>query len=146
MAQTTASLSLTVFPRVNLLMAQHGSSVIRGNLIILPLNGNQLVAIEPIYIEAEQTRIPTLARVVFGQLLPDDRKIEWASTLSESEALVAGSQAPATAVAPPPAATEPDQLQRAQALFRQMQQAYANGDFAHAGELMQELARILLPR
>jgi len=125
---------------------QHGSSVIRGNLIILPLNGNQLVAIEPIYIEAEQTRIPTLARVVFGQLLPDDRKIEWASTLSESEALVAGSQAPATAVAPPPAATEPDQLQRAQALFRQMQQAYANGDFAHAGELMQELARILLPR
>ena len=124
---------------------QHGSSVIRGNLIILPLNGNQLVAIEPIYIEAEQTRIPTLARVVFGQLLPDDRKIEWAPTLGESEALVSGSQAPAIAAAPPPAITKPDQLQRAQAVFRQMQQAYASGDFARAGELMQELARILLP-
>jgi uncharacterized membrane protein (UPF0182 family) len=124
---------------------QHGSSVIRGNLIILPLNGNQLVAIEPIYIEAEQTKIPTLARVVFGQLLPDDRKIEWASTLGESEALVAGSQAPATAGAALPAAAKPDQLQRAQAVFRQMQQAYASGDFARAGELMQELARILLP-
>ena len=124
---------------------QHGSSVIRGNLIILPLNGNQLVAIEPIYLEAEQTRIPTLARVVFGQLLPDDRKIEWASTLSESEALVAGSQAPATTAAAPPVVAKPDQLQHAQAVFRQMQQAYANGEFARAGELMQELARILLP-
>jgi uncharacterized membrane protein (UPF0182 family) len=124
---------------------QHGSSVIRGNLIILPLNGNQLVAIEPIYIEAEQTRIPTLARVVFGQLLPDDRKIEWASTLSESEALVAGSQAPTASGTLAPAAAKPDQLQRAQAVFRQMQQAYANGEFARAGELMQELARILLP-
>jgi uncharacterized membrane protein (UPF0182 family) len=125
---------------------QHGSSVIRGNLIILPLNGNQLVAIEPIYIEAEQTRIPTLARVVFGQLLPDDRKIEWASSLGESEALVAGSQAPTAASASlPAAAAKPDQFQRAQAVFRQMQQAYASGDFARAGELMQELARILLP-
>ena len=34
---------------------QHGSQVIRGNLIVLPLNGNQLIAIEPVYIEAEQT-------------------------------------------------------------------------------------------
>ena len=72
---------------------QHGSRVIRGNLIILPLNGNQLVAIEPVYIEAEQTKIPTLARVVFGQLLPDDRKIEWAGTLSEAEALLVGIRA-----------------------------------------------------
>ena len=57
---------------------QHGSQVIRGNLIVLPLNGNQLIAIEPVYIEAEQTKIPTLARIVLAQLLPDDRKIEWA--------------------------------------------------------------------
>ena len=57
---------------------QHGSQVIRGNLIVLPLNGTQLIAIEPVYIEAEQTKIPTLARIVLAQLLPDDRKIEWA--------------------------------------------------------------------
>src|ERR1700692_2224102 len=69
---------------------QHGSQVIRGNLIVLPLNGNQLIAIEPVYIEAEQTKIPTLARVVLGQLLPDDRKIEWASTLPDAERLRVG--------------------------------------------------------
>ena len=69
---------------------QHGSQVIRGNLIVLPLNGNQLIAIEPVYIEAEQTKIPTLARVVLAQLLPDDRKIEWAKSLKEVEDLLVG--------------------------------------------------------
>src|SRR6202043_3413807 len=37
---------------------QHGSQVIRGNLIVLPLVDNQLIVIEPVYIEAEQTKIP----------------------------------------------------------------------------------------
>jgi uncharacterized protein len=72
------------FSRDLTLWDQHGSHVIRGNLIVLPLNGNQLIAIEPVYIEAEQTKIPTLARVVLAQLLPDDRKIEWASSLKGS--------------------------------------------------------------
>jgi len=61
----------------------------------LPLVDSQLIAIEPIYIEAEQTKIPTLARVVLGQLLPDDRKIEWATTLADVERLLTGTM-PAT--------------------------------------------------
>lgn len=69
---------------------QRGSRVIRGNLIVLPLADNQLIVIEPVYIEAEQTKIPMLARVVLGQLLPDDRKIEWASTLTDAERLLVG--------------------------------------------------------
>ena len=64
--------------------------MIRSNLIVLPLNGNQLIAIEPIYIEAEQTKIPTLARVVLAQLLPDDRKIERARSFREAEELLVG--------------------------------------------------------
>jgi uncharacterized membrane protein (UPF0182 family) len=121
---------------------QHGSRVIRGNLIILPLNGNQLVAIEPIYIEAEQTKIPTLARVVFGQLLPDDRKIEWGDSLGAAEALLVGGPAETPGVAAPPA-TEVDQLRRAQGVFRDMQRAYAAGDFVRYGELMQQLDKAL---
>ena len=123
---------------------QHGSRVIRGNLIILPLNGNQLVAIEPVYIEAEQTRIPTLARVVFGQLLPDDRKIEWAGTLSEAEALLVGIRAEQPA-GPAAAATDLDRLERARTVFRDMRQEYAAGNFVRYGELLQQLEKILLP-
>ena len=123
---------------------QHGSRVIRGNLIILPLNDNQLVAIEPVYIEAEQTRIPTLARVVFGQLLPDDRKIEWAGTLGEAEALLVGIR-PEPSPAEASAATDLERLERARAVFRDMQQEYAAGNFVRYGELLEQLGKILLP-
>jgi uncharacterized protein len=125
---------------------QHGSLVIRGNLIALPLHGNQLIAIEPVYIEAEQTRIPTLARVVLAQLLPDDRRIEWAPTLRDVEALFTGAPvaAPALAAGKPPEGA--DRLEQARAVFKQMQQEYAAGNFVHYGELLQQLGRILLPQ
>ena len=120
---------------------QHGSRVIRGNLIILPLKDRQLAAMEPVYIEAEQTQIPTLARVVFGQLLPDDRKIEWASTLGGAEAILAGVPAEQAGEAPT-GATDLDRFKRAQGVFREMQRAYAAGDFVRYGQLMQDLERV----
>src|ERR1039457_4729790 len=101
--------------------------------------------IEPVYIEAEQTRIPMLARVVLGQLLPDDRKIEWASTLTDAERLLVGASAP-----PPAAAGAPDtgneMLERARALFGEMQRKYASGNFARYGELLQQLEKLLQPQ
>ena len=123
---------------------QHGSRVLHGNLLILPLSDNQLIVIEPIYIEAEQTKIPSLARVVLGQLLPDDRKIEWAGTLEEAEALLVGARAqlPSGATA---TATDVERLLRAGAVFREMQQEYAAGHFARYGELLQQLERMLQP-
>jgi uncharacterized protein len=123
---------------------QHGSRVIRGNLIVLPLVDHQLVMIEPVYIEAEQTKIPTLARVVLGQLLPDDRKIEWASTLPEVERLLVG--ATATVPGAPHVEMDNDTLDRARAVFREMQQEYASGNFARYGELLQQLGKLLLSR
>ena len=118
---------------------QHGSQVIRGNLIVLPLVDNQLIMIEPVYIEAEQTKIPMLARVVLGQLLPDDRKIEWASTLTDAERLLVGAAAPASG-------SGNEMLERARALFGEMQREYAAGNFARYGELLQELGKLLLPQ
>ncbi len=124
---------------------QHGSHVIRGNLIILPLSDNQLVAIEPVYIEAEQTRIPTIARVVFGQLLPDDRKIEWGDTLGAAEALLVGAPAGPPAGEAPTGAPDLGQLGRARAVFRDMRREYAAGNFTRYGELLQQLEKILSP-
>jgi uncharacterized membrane protein (UPF0182 family) len=123
---------------------QHGSRVIRGNLVVLPLVDNQIVMIEPVYIEAEQTKIPTLARVVLGQLLPDDRKIEWASTLPDAERLLVG--ATATVPGAPNTETGADRLERARAVFQEMQQEYASGNFARYGELLQQLGKLLVPQ
>jgi len=123
---------------------QHGSQVIRGNLIVLPLNGNQLIAIEPVYIEAEQTKIPTLARVVLAQLLPDDRRIEWGRSLTEAEDLLVGAP-----IHPPVSSaegeTDTDRLDHARAVFEEMQRQYANGNFARYGQLLQQLEKLLAP-
>jgi len=75
--------------------------------------------------------------------LPDDRKIEWASTLPDAERLLVGAMAPA----PSAAKTTPgnDTLERARALFLEMRQEYAAGNFARYGELLQQLGNLLLP-
>ena len=121
---------------------QHGSQVIRGNLIVLPLNGNQLIAIEPVYIEAEHTKIPTLARVVLAQLLPDDRKIEWARSLAEAEDLLVGAPVRETA-STREAETDAERLDRVRAVFQERQRQYASGNFTLYGELLQQLERLL---
>jgi len=130
------------FSRDLTLWDQHGSRVIRGNLIVLPLSGNQLIAIEPVYIEAEQTRIPTLARVVLAQLLPDDRKIEWASSLKDAEDLLIGAPA-SSAVSSAEFENAADRLDRVRAIFQEMQRQYANGNFTRYGELLQQLEKLL---
>jgi uncharacterized membrane protein (UPF0182 family) len=124
---------------------QHGSRVVRGNLVVLPLVGNQLIALEPVYIEAEQTRIPTLARVVLAQLLPDDRKLEWAPTLGDAEALLVGAPAKPTAAVQQDLGASEDKLSRARAVFEEMKRQYAAGNFARYGELLDELGKLLPP-
>lgn len=42
---------------------QQGSSVIRGNLLVIPI-GNSLLYVEPLYLQAQNGNIPELARVV----------------------------------------------------------------------------------
>jgi uncharacterized protein len=123
---------------------QHGSQVIRGNLIVLPLNGNQLIAIEPVYIEAEQTKIPTLARIVLAQLLPDDRKIEWAHSLKDAEDMLVGA-----AIRPNISSADvetDDRLDRVRAVFQEMQRQYASGNYTKYGELLQQLEKLLTSR
>ncbi len=122
---------------------QHGSHVIRGNLIVLPLNGNQLIALEPVYIEAEQTRIPMLARVVLAQLLPDNRKIEWAPTLSDAEALLVGTSAQSAAPSQQVSGQPQDIAAQAREVFEEMKRQYAGGNFTRYGELLQELGKLL---
>jgi uncharacterized membrane protein (UPF0182 family) len=121
---------------------QHGSEVIRGNLIVLPLSGHQLIAIEPVYITAKETQIPTLARVVLGQLLPNDRKIEWASTLPDAENLLVGAPAQSNVAS---GAGKPDssRLDQARAVFQEMKRQYALGNYSKYGELLQQLEQLL---
>lgn len=42
---------------------QHGSKVIRGRMVILPM-GNSMLYVQPVYLASEQTKMPELARVI----------------------------------------------------------------------------------
>ena len=86
--------------------------------------------------------------MMLGQLMPDDRRLEWAPSLREVEGLIVGRPEPvpgalpaAAAVAVAPGAGKP--LARARELFDEMQKAYSAGDFARYGQLLQELGRVL---
>ena len=58
-----------------------GSRVLRGNLLILPMN-NSLLYVEPIYIQSEdeKTAIPELRRVVIGY----GNEVVWGESLEEA--------------------------------------------------------------
>ena len=128
---------------------QRGSSVIRGNLLVLPMNGS-ILYVEPIYLQAEQSQLPELARVVvaYGENVVMER------TLEEALAAVFGLQPGTTPDDddvdpddPPPTdfgdAMLNELVDRAAQLFTDAEQAQRQGNWAEYGRLQQELGTIL---
>ncbi|MGD1716456.1 UPF0182 family protein [Dapis sp. BLCC M172] len=58
---------------------REGSKAIQGNLLVIPIN-KSLLYVEPIYLEAEQNSLPTLARVIISY----ENRIVMKSTLDEA--------------------------------------------------------------
>ncbi|WP_071516864.1 UPF0182 family protein [Geitlerinema sp. PCC 9228] len=58
---------------------RQGSRVIQGNLLVIPVE-QSLLYVEPLYLEAEQTSLPTLARVI----VVSENRIAMAETLDEA--------------------------------------------------------------
>lgn len=77
---------------------QAGSRVIRGNLIVIPIGASNLY-VEPIYIQAEQSRLPEMKRVIMAS----GNRVVMMPTVDESlTALLTGAETP-----PPVAEVEP---------------------------------------
>jgi hypothetical protein len=114
---------------------QRGSQVIRGNLLVIPIE-RSLVYVEPLYIAAEKGQLPELKRVIvaFGD------RIAMEETLEGAMARVFGGQSPpaAAAAAPgPPAGAEAS----VKALLDSAAAAYARAteELRRLGELLQRL-------
>lgn len=80
---------------------QSGSRVIRGNLLVIPIGQSNLY-VEPIYLQAEQSKLPEMKRVVIAA----GNRIAMEPTVGESLAKVYAGTPEVTA--PPPAAVEPE--------------------------------------
>jgi uncharacterized protein len=119
------------------LWSQRGSQVIRGNLLVVPIE-RSLVYVEPLYIAAEQGQLPELKRVIVGF---GDR-IAMEETLDDALARVFGGESPRAAVEAspgPPAGPEAE----AKTLLDAADAAYtrASDELRRLGELLQQLRK-----
>ena len=82
---------------------QSGSQVLWGNLLVIPIDSTVLY-VQPLYLQAEQSQIPELQRVI----LADQQHVVMRNNLADAlAALTGGSAPPPSTPAPPPAAGAP---------------------------------------
>ncbi len=130
-----------------------GSRVLRGNLLILPMN-NSLLYVEPIYIQSEdeKTAIPELRRVVVGY----KENVVWGATLDEALVNMFGRStrvasttdealdSTATSLVELKPGTSPSLLiEQANRYFNQAQTAQRAGEWAEYGRYVKLLEQAL---
>jgi uncharacterized membrane protein (UPF0182 family) len=134
------------------LWSQGGSTVIQGNLIVVPVN-DSLIYLQPVYLQSQQSAFPEFQRIIVAS----PRQVVWAGTLGEALDLLleAEGEAPTTPPSPTPTPAPtptptpgpsptagPDGLPTdvpglvafANEHFELAQQALRDGDFARYGE------------
>jgi hypothetical protein len=114
------------------LWSQRGSGVIFGNLLVIPIE-EAIVYIQPLYLQAEQTAMPQLTRVIVAYGDTVAMEVDLASALLRvfGEAAVPDSGE----VAADPAA--------AKDLYDRAIEAQRTGDWAAYGRLIEELGEVL---
>jgi uncharacterized membrane protein (UPF0182 family) len=123
---------------------QRGSRVIRGNLLVIPLD-HSFLYVEPVYLIAEQTNIPQLKRViaVYGKNVVMEPTMEEAVEAvfgKRSRAAVRGAvPAAAPEVAPQPL----PELSRARDALRRAEEALRKGQWEEFGKAMESLRKVL---
>jgi hypothetical protein len=124
---------------------QRGSSVLFGNMLVLPIK-DSVVYIQPMYLQAEQTAMPALTRVI---VVSADR-VAMEPDLGTALAKVFGSSAPRApvpdAAAPLPAAGKRPALSvwdQARDLYQKALDAQKAGDWAGYGRNIQELGKLV---
>jgi uncharacterized protein len=125
---------------------QKGSHVIRGNLLVIPIE-NSFLYVEPVYLIAEDVNIPQLIRVIVAY----GNKIAMQPTLDDAIKTVFGGLPSATvpaaseakgAVVPITKASE-DLLNQARQRFNAAQDALKKGNWAEFGKAMEGLKALL---
>jgi uncharacterized membrane protein (UPF0182 family) len=136
---------------------QAGSSVIKGNLIVVPVGGS-LMYLQPVYLQSQSSKFPAFQKIIVAS----PRNIVWGSTLQEALNLLlakegggspspsptptptptpSGSPGPSATPGPsgspgaslPPDATVKQLIDYANTHFELAQEALRNGDFARYG-------------
>ena len=126
---------------------QQGSSVIRGNLLVIPID-QSLLYFEPVYLQADQGALPELKRVIIAfqdtivmrQTLPEALEAVFGS-LPEGSQIAASKPSESTANANINAPV--GLVQSAIEAYEQGQQALQKGDWAAYGQAQDRLGKLL---
>ena len=121
------------------LWGQKGSTVIRGNLIVIPIE-KSIIYVEPLYLRAEMGEIPELKRVivsngsdvVIGNKLEDALEKLFVRTFEEREIVITGEEK-----------TLKDLIKEAAGYYESAQKYAQEGNWSKYGEELQKLEQTL---
>jgi hypothetical protein len=121
------------------LWGQKGSTVIRGNLLVIPIE-KSIIYVEPLYLRAEMGEIPELKRVIvsngsdvaIGNKLEDALEKLFTRSFSEREIIVTGEEK-----------TLKDLIKEAAGYYESAQEFAREGNWSKYGEELQKLEQTL---
>jgi uncharacterized membrane protein (UPF0182 family) len=117
------------------LWSQRGSRVIRGDILVIPIDGS-LLYVAPLYLRAAQGELPELTRIIVAY----DKQIVMTPTLEQSLAAVLQ---PKSSELNLPTGINSDSRQSALSVYQQAQQALQQGNWVEYGRYQQQLQNIL---
>jgi len=121
---------------------QRGSRVIRGNLLVIPIE-QSILYVEPIYLQSEQSDLPELKRVIIAY----NNKIVMEPTLAEALAKIfTGIPQPPSGKKPAKGKKTPSQkslINQANEHFNKANEAAQKGDWKTYGEELKKLGGLL---
>lgn len=125
------------------LWTQRGSDVIRGNMLVIPID-NALLYVQPLYLRADRGDLPELKRVIVST----GGRVTWAEDFGTALSKLLGLSAPPETV--PSLKTDQGaemdihQLaERAQEAWEESQKALQGGDWSSYGDWMKELEKAI---
>jgi uncharacterized membrane protein (UPF0182 family) len=127
---------------------QQGSTVLRGQMLTLPID-NTFLYVEPIYIQAREARMPQLKKVV---LAVGDTLI-YTDTYEQALAQLAGGSLPAPAIttseagttptSPPPPAGQDARIQRIRDHLQRYRDLASKGRWSEAGKELEAVESLV---
>lgn len=118
---------------------QSGSRVIRGNLLVFPFE-NGVLYVEPMYLQAEQSKIPELKRVIVASR----EKVVMGESLDGALAELFGRREEEEKRAEKgPAGTESEIITKLKDSYSRLEEALKSGNFAKFGEILSDIKGIL---
>ena len=129
---------------------QSGSNVIRGTLLVIPIESS-LVYIQPLYLKAEDGRIPELKRVIVGYQNDIAMGVDLDDALAQIFGTAAKGPAPAmasSAASASPPSGMPGEVQgasagRAMEHYRRLMKASRDGNWTRFGQELDALGKVL---